>query len=431
MNEFFNRIFFFGYIALSFAAFPISAETELKGMAVLERLQQPVYYAATSGLPPASAAEFEKNPMPFSMYARYAIEKISARRNSQLWLNALLVSSGREEIKKMEQAVLIFKAIVRNEMHKGDELTFEIQPAAMTVMRINGAELAQVKSVEFQHALVKYWFGDRLTSKQFAQDIRQRPSARMMAEYINLIPDSRANARAVAIRNSLTSQLSNGQPQVDTKLAANQTNTNTKASTNQQSPKVNKVAKQDAPQSNQKQTKTSNSTQSKPATKRAANNNPQKSTNKTNTSSTNDKTAKTNANKVATADSSKKEAIGLNDSLFTQLFASLREDYLSEVTDYVQLSAKPTPSRKVRKVPKENAKLQVKLRFSGERMQVEGIEVVEGDFDELLVEALKESVTNLKKIPVAPEAIRSESFTLNVALNFAKCKRSTSAWICF
>ncbi|MCW8998565.1 MAG: hypothetical protein OQK04_07605, partial [Kangiellaceae bacterium] len=183
---------------------------------------------------------------------------------------------------------------------------------------------------------------------------------------------------------------------------------------------------QDKKPVHQKQAKTESTTNvsSKPQLK------PKNQVSKTKVVPTN--TPQKPSTKKTVAQLKEKPPIKTDESLFvSQLYDTLREDYILNVENYIENKARPVPSMTVRRKPKGEARLKVHLRPDTNQMVVLEIEVVEGQFEDSLRESLKASIKKLKRIPLAPDALASETFTVYVSLDFAKCKRSTSAWICF
>ena len=92
---------------------PSLASANVTGLAVQEKLRVPVFYAATSGYPPKDLNTFVSDPLPFKMEARYIVDRFSARRNNQLWLNAILRTNSRDELKQFESALLQFSKLIK------------------------------------------------------------------------------------------------------------------------------------------------------------------------------------------------------------------------------------------------------------------------------------------------------------------------------
>jgi len=412
----------------------VNANEEILGLAELEQLNKTIYVAAITGTPPSTPADYESNPTSFDMRARYVIEKYSARRNSQLWLNALLVSTSRSEIQNMKQAVVVFKDIIRTEMYKGDELRFSLVASEGTHIYFNDQKLASIKEPEFQLALVRYWFGERIASNRFVDKIKTKPSKKELDSFYALDFDRSKNSRISNIQLNLKKHTEKAltENQSINKVAKAENNASKNRDTTAQPNKTkskagkNASARKDTNQKssdNQVETKNRNTRMVNSSTSKEQ---PQNKNNIKGKSASSDKKTVQKIKDKATNKIGKNTEISLIDGLYEEL----RSDYLEEVQDYIELNAKPVPSRKIRKKPKGNATITLLLFFDKDKMSVSDLSLVDGEFDDSLTESLFNSVTKLKKLPLSPEAIRKEKFSLEVSLSFKRCKRSTSAWIC-
>lgn len=439
----------------------IAFDIDIKGLAVQEKLRVPVYYAATSGLPPSSMEDYINNPMPFKMEARYIVDRFSARRNNQLWLNAILTSNSRDKLRTFENSLLQFSRLIKNDMFKGDRLVFDLNPVHGTSVSINNIELGTIPNLDFQTALVSIWFGEKQPSKKFAEQIRQAPSSKDSRAFLALeIQSSRASqlkALQSRLSNNSDSKVIAAAPESNTAARSNkvaqmetkkQSSTQGKATTSsravtprKQQTKPVKVAKS-AP-SKPKDSGAKSGTKS--GTKKETKSSVVKSTAKEQSSKLakvsprqtvkkplSDKTSENLlAGKKQSSTSSKVAKVEPPVSVVDQMFAMLKQDYQAELKQYIEQNAKPAPPIRVRKKPKGQATLRLSLVNEDNKLVVIDSTLLKGEFDGPLLDALHKSVKRLKSMPPIPEAIADQSMNIEVTLDFSRCKRSTSAWICF
>ena len=452
-------VFAFGVIFVkvsNVAAF----DDELKGLAVQEKLRVPVYYAAISGLPPTSVEDYVSNPMPFKMEARYIVDRFSARRNNQLWLNAILTSNSRDKLKTFENSLLQFSRLIKNDMFKGDRLVFDLNPVHGTAVSINDIELGVIQNLDFQTALVSIWFGEKQPSKKFAKQIRKSPSSRERKAFqaLKIQPSRAGQLKALQTRllakHESVAQVSKGDTVKNagqknvaagiekTKVAAaptavssNKKQSATNANNNSNKVKVakaeqtkpakveDKIVKKQPPKTKTPAAKNTDSGAKEQTAKRSVANNNQSANVAKQKQPEKTKNNQPEATKVA-----KLEAPV---SVVDQMFAMLKQDYQAELKQYIEQNAKPAPPIRVRKKPKGQATLRLSVVNDGNKLKVTDSNLIKGEFDGALLEALHKSVRRLQSMPPIPEAIANQSMEIEVTLDFSRCKRSTSAWICF
>lgn len=444
-------VFVFGVIFVNVsnaAAF----DDELKGLAVQEKLRVPVYYAAISGLPPTSLEDYVSNPMPFKMEARYIVDRFSARRNNQLWLNAILTSNSRDKLKTFENSLLQFSRLIKNDMFKGDRLVFDLNPVHGTAVSINDIELGVIQNLDFQTALVSIWFGEKQPSKKFAKQIRKPPSSKERKAFQALkVQTSRAN-QLKALQTRLLAKQESVAPvnSIDTAKSASQKNaaenkakvatapTTVSSSNNRSTTSSNQVKVAKAEQ-------TKNAKKEKVVTKQPPKTKPSVAKSIDSVANKTAKRAIVNNNQSTNVAKQKQpETIKNNQpettkvakleapvSVVDQMFAMLKHDYQAELKQYIEQNAKPAPPIRVRKKPKGQATLRLSVVNDGSKLKVTDSNLIKGEFDGALLEALHKSVRRLQSMPPIPEAIAGQPVQIEVTLDFSRCKRSTSAWICF
>ncbi|TQV75469.1 hypothetical protein FLL45_11150 [Aliikangiella marina] len=434
------------------------ANANITGLAVQEKLRVPVFYAATSGYPPKDLATYIADPLPFKMEARYIVDRFSARRNNQLWLNAILRTNSREELKQFEDALLQFSKLIKIDMFKGDRLVFDLNPVRGTSVSINDVPLGTISNLNFQTALVSIWFGDKQPSKKFAEQIRTAPTAALLKEFNALTVQTSKNARLRTLQASLEATPEASQSAEAEENSANQAEVGASEVVAQSGDANNVTAEptqSEAPQQTvQNESPTDSNTAGNVAattaqatassvtpdrsdTKQASADKPAAKTEpKPATTIVRNETqppVKAPANQPATQNNQQDVKVAKVEevSVVDQMFASLRNDYSAELKLYIEQNARPVPPRKVRRKPKGNATLRVTLFNSEGKLLVRDSEKVSGEFEGELLQSMYDSIERLQSMPPIPEAIADLAITIDVTLDFAKCKRSTSAWICF
>ena len=438
-----------------------ASEPALTGLAVQEKLRVPVYYAATSGFPPKSVNAFINDPMAFKMEARYIVDRFSARRNNQLWLNAMLTSNSREELRTFEDALLQFSRLIKIDMFKGDRLIFDINPVRGTAVSINNVQLGIIEDLKFQAALVSIWFGDRGPSRKFVEQISQPPSNKMARAFNDLKIQSKRSASLKRLQTAMLSAKNTNtkntasesvkkaqqqetmsknsvkataNPSLARKTPVKEANvkTNTLSSEAASSTQSNNVAsKQPLPKPEKQAQTTAKQKQSQTAAQDALVEDIKENIIAMDSEKPLAKAAAVTQSSQKTSVSADKVAKVELLSVVDQMFNSLKLDYQAELKQYIEQNARPAPPMKVRRKPKGKATLQVFLKGEGEKVVVQDSQIIDSQFDQTLLDAMHSSLRRLKSMPPVPEAIADQLISIEVTLDFSRCKRSTSAWLCF
>lgn len=414
-----NFILFSLFISVNFTTIS-AAEVELKGLAIHEELRVPVYFAATSGSPPKSTEVFIKQPQAFKVEVRYIIEKFSARRNNRLWMNAILVGNSREKLKSVEQAVLEFSRMIRFEMRKGDQIVFDIDPTKGTTISLNGINLGVIKDIGFQSALINIWYSERQTTKIFSQQIRTKPNYKVLKKFQALSFQANRVKPVIALQAALI-EADRAEINQDVKLADNQQSGNS-STENQSKKSVDRVAKAESKKATKTPKRSTKSTKKNSVIKKSQ-------TQSKNSKSKNEK-SKTPPIKNRTRNQTKVAKIE-SSSVVDQIFNTLRNDYQIDLKEYFEKKSRPIPPVKIRRKPRGKAVLSISIRKEQQKMVIINTQITTSDFEASLQDAIHQSVKRLSAIPVMPDALKDEIIIIDVTLDFSKCRRATSAWICF
>jgi hypothetical protein len=423
-----------------FSATVHSAESTLAGLTIQESLRVPVYYAATYGFAPKTLDGYINNPMPFKMEARYIVDKFSSRQNNQLWLNAMLTSNSREELRKIEGALLVFSRLIKTDMYKGDRLVFDLNPVHGTSISINGVALGVIKDLKFQSSLVAIWFGERQPSKKFAEEIRSAPSGKILEEYSALEVQNNQKNRFTTLQTAMNAPNQNNTPSAaeEVKKPSVAAPEIAKASEAIKESVASSV-QTDRLKTAKAETTTSDLKTKTPPVASKADDTPVKAEQKPSVAA--DNIVQSSETKVVqqpanvaeneSQDNQLRLASVPKRSVVDQMFDSLSNDYQADLKQYIEQNARPAPPFSVRKKPQGKAQIEVSLAYENKKTIVVDSQLVEGAFDETVTEEFHKSVKRLKSIPPIPEAIADQTITVQVTLDFEKCTRSVSTWICF
>ncbi len=421
-------ILLFATLSYSIVAEPSKTTLPLAGIAVQEKLRVPIVYAAVFSQH-YTQPDFRTNPnYPLRMEVRYIQDKFSKRQNHQLWIERILINTPRSELDKLSQELLEFSKLMKHEMKQGDQLVFEYYPGAGTRVILNEVILTRFDNFEFQKALTAIWFGKRPPTIIFQEDLLSKPDPKLVSKFNDLSFDAQRKREITRIFQPLdqTTRVAKTETKQSQPARKKPTKTDTKASstkTKQEQASKKPPTKKTASQPQKKTSGTPSESKKKvvkPAKKETA---PQQGSSQT-------------VNREKPVETKTPESNGQVKSTraattFDQIILEMKDDYVEDVKNYIESKAKPIPPRKVRRKPKDNARILVSFKESAGTIDVIDSKIIAGEFQPELVEVLHESIKSLKKIPLMPTPINDQTLTVEVELSFSKCKRTPSAWLCF
>ncbi|MGX5173195.1 chalcone isomerase family protein [Aliikangiella sp. IMCC44653] len=411
----------------------------LASLAIHEKHQVPIFYAAVYANQVTDNATIFDEYTPIRMESRLLVESYSSRQMHQMWVGAILINTPRTELKELADPFLIFSQLIKVDLVKGDHLVFDYNADQGTKIILNGTLLGQVSDTRFQKALTAAWFGNRPPSKPFGQSIRKAPNSKAIAAFEAIQPSSQRIAQVASrFAKSNSSQAvaeeTAAEPAEITKVAKVEPQQNTQpAPKKQPNPKTLEVKKPVQVQPKKSDTKPTKKVAEKP--KAVSKTTQQAPPKQVPTKQVQPKKApvkkatpkpKATKPKVAKVEKPKQESNDILDSMI----ATLKQDYVDEVTDYIESKARPKPPRSIRKLSKDIPQLKVTIIRNGSNAKVTAAEVISGEFLDAMKAELKESVLELRSLPAFPDSIPDSQLELLVTLDLSKCKRSTSAWIC-
>ena len=95
------------------------------------------------------------------MEMRIVAESLSARRFTQLWMDAITLSSTRDERVVLTTQIQKFGKLFRDSLIRGDQVNFEyLESGNQTVVLINQVQIGVISGVEFFNILLAAWVGE-------------------------------------------------------------------------------------------------------------------------------------------------------------------------------------------------------------------------------------------------------------------------------
>lgn len=393
-------------------ASPNETELPLAGIAIQEKLKVPILYAAVFSDERDLLSALESAHKPMRMEVRYIQSKFSKRQNHQLWIERILINTPREELNKLSNELAEFSQLVKFEMLKGDQLVFDYHPTSGTTVYLNDVKIKLFKQFKFQQALSAIWFGKRPPNIIFKETLLKTPNPELVKAF-NQLEFSNRRKREIA------------------SLFENNDSTKEKTSERAAPTRINKklliadkkIASITNRNSEAKSKKENLQTPNKkPITKKAK-------------ETTQKVISKKQAKKTPIAPNKNKESVvtdsSAKENVFDQILLELKDEYVADVKRYIESQARPVPPREIRKKPKSKAKVLVSFVEKNGTIVVTKTNLIFGEFVPEIVTTIHDSINKLRKIPLMPTPINDQELTVEVELSFSKCKRATSAWLCF
>ncbi len=403
------------YISSSHSASPLK-ELILVGLTVQEKHQVPIFYAAIYAQNYQSEADLFDLNNPIRMESRIIVDSYSSRMIHQLWVGAILINTPREQLKPLANPFLKFSQLIKIDVVSGDSLIFDYQPNKGTSIYLNNTLVGKITDPDFQKALTSAWYGERPPSKIFGEEIRQQPSSKYLTAFNQLTP---SKERLVEVKR----QYAQAKKIATTKLA-NESHIEEKALSS--SAQINKNTTQ-SKQSTVAEIKEEKLPEQKTVNKKeepASIIKPEEQ-NKSTSLVSNPKIIDMEATSTKTADIESS-----SDDVFDNVINQLKQEYIEEVSSYIRSQARPKPPRSVRKTPDTSPQIKIAIIRNGNQVKVSKTTITNGQFHEGIEEAIYQSILSLKKIPPFPDAIEDKQLDIVVSIDFSRCKRATSAWIC-
>jgi hypothetical protein len=157
-------------LALSFFAGPVHAQyaaTEplvggtsmsLYGIGEYENLGESIYIAA---LYVPQLETTIRHGASSRMEMRIVVDNLSARRFTQLWMDAITLSSSRDERVAEAAQIQQFGKLFEDGLIRGDQVSFEyLETGRQTIVLLNRIQIGVIPGVRFFNILLDAWIGE-------------------------------------------------------------------------------------------------------------------------------------------------------------------------------------------------------------------------------------------------------------------------------
>ncbi|MFQ3322337.1 MAG: protein TonB [Pseudomonadales bacterium] len=142
------------------------------GMAAYTELKRPFYVAALySDKAVVDAESFLTTQGRRRMGIRVNGTRLTPRRFSSQWTQALLINVSPEQLDRFDDAFVQFNNLPKETFKVGDQIVIDSFPEGATVVSVNGTIMLSVARNGFFELLVSKWIGDRPPSSDFKADI--------------------------------------------------------------------------------------------------------------------------------------------------------------------------------------------------------------------------------------------------------------------
>lgn len=130
----------------------------LYGMGAYENLGERLYLGALY------IPQLENSIRPGSskrMEMRIVADTLSARRFTQLWLDAITLNSSREERVAQATQIQQFGKLFQDSLQRGDQISFEyLESGSQTIVLINRVQIGAIRGLAFFNILLDAWVGE-------------------------------------------------------------------------------------------------------------------------------------------------------------------------------------------------------------------------------------------------------------------------------
>jgi flagellar biosynthesis GTPase FlhF len=426
------------------------AATELRALAEYTELNIPIFYAALHHSKPIDNPELWYQPEGNRvMEFRFIADRLSVRSFSRSVLERILVTNHESQVNQYQDEIQQFMSLIRQPYVTGDRLIIRNNQGENVVVSVNDVEMLTFDDSGVFNLFLNMWLGEKLRSQSFYRDLTAPPSPELIAQYANVKTSSQRMAWAQSLKQALfsntTAVASNDNDRSDSTEAkssktANQRSevakANPKAKPTSDSAKVLAKSETKTRSTSANQTKSNNKTVTQAEPK--ANPKPSRQENSVN-ESRGEKAHAESSRKASAADSSEQQSVAKTvpankpekapqSTKLSPLLQELKNDYLADLQEKIRLSANPRPPITVRKVPQQDIEVEVTVLNDG---TVDKVTFKDDTASDDLKSAITYEVSRLKSLPKPPELLNTSSNTVVVSFNFAKCRRTPSAWLCF
>jgi protein TonB len=140
----------------------------MTGMAAYTELKRPFYIGALySDSTVVDAKNFLTNQGRRRMDIRVNGTRLTPRRFSSQWTQALLINGSPEQLDRFDDAFVQFNNLPKETFKVGDQIVIDSFPEGATVVSVNGTTMLSVAKSGFFELLVSTWIGDRPPSSDF------------------------------------------------------------------------------------------------------------------------------------------------------------------------------------------------------------------------------------------------------------------------
>jgi hypothetical protein len=106
------------------------------------------------------------------MEMRIVADSLSARRFTQLWMDAITLNTSRDERVAQATQIQRFGSLFKDSLIRGDQISFEyLQSGSQTIVLINRVQIGVIPGETFFNILLEAWIGETPLSGQLKAGI--------------------------------------------------------------------------------------------------------------------------------------------------------------------------------------------------------------------------------------------------------------------
>lgn len=181
-----------------------NTELQLLGIGMAQELRTDIYLGAIFA--PGDAGSIDAalaDSVPKRMSIKIVAEKWSARELGRTFKERIALNNPRPVWQGLGQHIIAFANTFRDNLQRGDTVTFDHVPGVGTEIAINGTKLNTIRSTAFFNLLANAWVGDLPPSQAFKSAVTGKDKskfANLVAQYDTLLPAPGRTFTAVAER---------------------------------------------------------------------------------------------------------------------------------------------------------------------------------------------------------------------------------------
>ncbi len=379
----------------------------LQALAEFKTLSIPLYYASIYQDSQVTApVQYLDNRANRSLEYRFIADQHSARTFSRIFLERIMANNDRSHLSHYAEDIQQLVQLLRHSYKTGDRIQVHYTPNAAIIVTINNTEVARFEKTGLFNILINAWLGENLSSETFYRELTGP-----------VMPDTLSNFRALKLEQQRQVWAASLQPQVEANQeVASASVPPTKTTSSKKTKKKVEPVKPKEPVTRTAIDSVADKIAEKP------NIEPRQSTPEVH------ETVTTVQQSVVDTPSQQPILTDEQKTAIDTLLTNLELEFAEELKESIHRKTNLRPPLRLRKIGKQDLLVSITVDASG---AVSNITMKDNPHGELMAEHALEELNKLDSLPQLPKLLEKKNYTVDINFNFAKCKRTPSAWLCF